>query len=266
MKVICLDLPPARRYHTIASAMAEGIRRCGDKALVVDARRSRTVLPAGDVAVMYGYKRNALLRRYPQWLYADLGYWRRGDAHRICANDWSPHQRMGRNMSHHRFDSLGIHTKPWRTAGTEILIAGSSRKACTDQGLGYMEWEERIAKQLANCGRPLMYRPKPKDPERRRIAGIGYDERPLQESLASAYAVVTHHSNVAVDALLAGVPVHCETGVAAAFSVPLAQIANAPLLAGREQFLSDVAWLEWTTEEIRAGECWRYAREHMLSA
>ena len=58
------------------------------------------------------------------------------------------------------------------------------------------------------------------------IPGSGYDKRPISEALSNAWAWVTHHSNSAVDALLAGVPVHCEIGAAAAMSVPLDQIAK----------------------------------------
>lgn len=261
LSVVCLTSGENASYRLVADAMKQGIKRCGDSAVIAD---HKGALPQADVAVSYGFKRHATLRKFPQFVYADLGYWRRKTAYRVAANDWSAHHKMGRGMPVDRLQALGLDIKPWRQDGREIVIAGSTRKASVDHGLGYMEWETRTARLLTGCGRPVMYRPKPTDPEKRPIPGIGYDERSMKEAMVSAYAVVTHHSNVAIDALVAGVPVHCETGAAAAFSVPIEQIANAPLMSGREQFLADVAWLEWTPDEMRSGACWSYLREHCL--
>jgi hypothetical protein len=88
---------------------------------------------------------------------------------------------------------------------------------------------------------------------------VGYDLRPISEALASARAIVTHHSNVAVEALAAGVPVHCFTGAAAACSVPLDRLCERP--EGREQFLADVAYLQWSLDEMRSGAYWAHIKE-----
>ena len=53
---------------------------------------------------------------------------------------------------------------------------------------------------------------------------------------------------------------HCQTGAATAFSVPLEAMADPPRLDVREQFLADVAWLQWTLDEMRSGECWAHLR------
>lgn len=108
-------------------------------------------------------------------------------------------------------------------------------------------------------GYKVVYRPKPNDKEKRPINGVGYDQRPISEALASAKAIVTHHSNVAVEALAAGVPVHCVTGAAAAFSVPLDRLGDR--LDGREQFLADVSYLQWSLDEMRSGDYWSHVKE-----
>lgn len=104
-----------------------------------------------------------------------------------------------------------------------------------------------------------MYRPKPSDKHRQSIRGVGYDTRPIAEALASAKAVVTHHSNIAVEALAAGVPVHCVTGAGAACSVPLDRLGERP--EGRESFLADVAYLQWSLDEMRSGAYWAHIKE-----
>lgn len=96
------------------------------------------------------------------------------------------------------------------------------------------------------------------------IPGAGYDQRPISEALGNAWAWVTHHSNSAVDALLAGVPAHCEMGAAAALSIPLDQIAEPVLPAGRDQFLADVAWLQWSLDEMRSGAAWAHLKDRGL--
>lgn len=126
--------------------------------------------------------------------------------------------------------------------------------------MGYQEWERAAVQRLQGMGKRVVYRPKPNDLTAQPIPGVILDRRPISEALENCWAWVTHHSNSAVDALLAGVPVHCETGVASHFSVHLDSLADPELRDGREQFLYDVAWLQWTLEEMRSGEAWKHIR------
>lgn len=259
--VACLTSPAQKRYRLIAEAMAAGIARCGDRAKLVSMHGQHE---AADVGVMYGWKRHAKLERYPRFVYADLGYWHRDRYYRLAAGGWGPESYVRAGLPTVRFESLGLQVKPWREEGTGIIVAGATAKAAIEHGLGYTQWERQAIAQLQGCGRPVVYRPKPNDPMAAPLPGAGYDTRPISEALSSAWAWVTHHSNSAVDALLAGIPVHCEIGAAAAMSVPLDQIAAAPLPVGREQFLADVAWLQWTVEEMRSGEAWAHLKERGL--
>ena len=259
--VACLTSAPQKRYRLIAEAMAAGIARCGDHPKVAPMRGPHV---AADVGVMYGWKHHATLQRYPRFVYADLGYWQRDRYYRLAAGGWGPEGYVRAGLPMTRFESLGLQIKPWRREGAEIIVAGSTAKAAIEHGYGYTQWERQTIARLQGCGRPVVYRPKPNDPMAAPIPGSGYDKRPISEALSSAWAWVTHHSNSAVDALLAGVPVHCEIGAAAAMSLPLESIATAPLPAGREQFLADVAWLQWTIEEMRSGEAWAHLKERGL--
>lgn len=255
MIVACLTNTTNRRYKIIAHAMAEGVKACGDVAKI-ELLRAR---PAADVAVMYGWKLNQYLHGYPQFVYADLGFWHRETHYRMTANAWGPEAYVHQGLPHDRMKSFGVQVKPWKAGGDEVLLVGSTRKSATLHGLGYMEWEERTAKRLRDLGHRVIYRPKPNDRDKMPLEGFEYDERPIEESLHRARAVVTHHSNVAVQALVEGVPVHCEIGAGAAFSNPLEDLFERR--PGRTQFLADVAWLQWSVPEMKSGVCWSHMKE-----
>lgn len=261
IKVACLTVPGQKRYRAIAEAMAAGVMRCGDMATL---HNSHYAPMAADVAVMYGWKRHRLFESYPKFIYADLGYWKRDQYYRLGVGSWSPEGYVSANLPRSRFDALGLEIKPWRRDGNEIVIAGCSPKSAAEHGFAYMQWEKRAIRELSALGRPLMYRPKPTDKAAKPIPGVGYDTRPIADAVGSAWAWVTHHSNSAVDALVAGVPVHCVTGAASVMSTPLEQIGAPPLREGREQFLADVAWLQWTLDEMRSGACWAHLKERGL--
>lgn len=259
IQATCLSISRLSRYRRVAHAMSEGIQACGDRSAIREVGQSGP----GTVGISYGWKHRDHLKKFPRFVYADLGFWQRDRYYRITANGWGPESYVRAELPSTRFDALGLTIQPWHS-GKEILIAGSSEKSCTQHGFRYMEWEAKTAKALIGCGYEVVYRPKPNDPHARPLPGCRYDRRPLDEALKSAHALVTHHSNTAIDALLAGVPVHCVTGAAAAFSVPLDQIVRAPRLPGREQFLYDVAWLQWTEAEMRSGELWKHLKERGL--
>lgn len=259
IEVTCLTISRLSRYRKVAAAMHAGIQACGDKSVV----REMGQAPVGTVGISYGWKHHDQLNKFPRFVYADLGFWSRDRYYRITANGWGSESYVRAGLPASRFESLGLTIKPWHD-GEEIIIAGSSEKSARHHGFGYMEWEQMAADALKGCGYRVFYRPKPTDKGARPLPGVHYDARPLAEALASARALVTHHSNTAIDALLAGVPVHCVAGAAAAFSVPLNEISKAPRLEGREQFLWDVAWLQWTEAEMRSGDVWRHLKERGL--
>lgn len=263
MHVACL-LGPKAKTKTVAKAMAAGIARYGDTASVL---RCETAAPGFDCAVMYGWINRAHLRRFPQFVYADLGFWCRDSHYRLSVNGWSPEAYVRAGLPPYRLAAFGVRVLPWHRTGREILIMGATAKSAPEHGYAYMQWEAEAATAALAFGRPVVYRPKPTDPNKQRlpVKGVGYDaDRPVDEALRAAWCVVTHHSNAAIDALIAGVPVHCALGAAAAFSVPMTQIGDPPLLDGREQFLADVAWLNWSVPEMHNGAAWAHLRERKL--
>jgi hypothetical protein len=83
--------------------------------------------------------------------------------------------------------------------------------------------------------------------------------RTLQADLQGAWALVTHMSAAANEALLAGVPVFL-TGRCAATpmeSGPLSMIEQPRLPDGREEWAAGLAAMQWTLDEMRAGMAWK---------
>ncbi len=262
VRAVCLTSPERNRYNRIASAMAAGIGECGDVPYIMPLRSPKMNAPT--VAVCYGWKHRQWYQSYNHYVYADLGYWLRDTHYRIVVDGWSPERYVRANLPHDRLKSFGVEVQPVQCGGDTIVVAGSSAKAAAEHGLGYQQWEKDVIRHLQGFGKRIVYRPKPKDRFASPINGAMLDTQPLEESLSRACFVVTHHSNVAIDALVNGIPVHCVTGAGTAFSIPLEECANPTMPEGREQFLADVAWLNWSLDEMRSGACWRHLKERGL--
>jgi hypothetical protein len=85
---------------------------------------------------------------------------------------------------------------------------------------------------------------------------------PLEEALQGAHALVTHSSNVAIEAACLGTPVFVDPASAAApvGLTDLGQIES-PVYPDREPWLSHLAYNQFTFEEIGDGRAWRMLME-----
>ena len=115
-----------------------------------------------------------------------------------------------------------------------------------------------IARAQAD-GRRVLYRPKKADgrvPSGVPVSAGGH----IDMALRGASAVVTWHSNVAVDAIRMGIPAICRDGAAASVCGSEWRPDLAPLdEATRRQFLANLAWFQWLPNEAKA--CWRWLLE-----
>lgn len=259
--------------------MADGIAACGDSVHIYPAHGYRQ--PDAEIAVFYGFDAN--LRRVfadyralgRQVVYVDLGYWGRRQGgplagyHKVVVNGRHPtayFQAVRHDAD--RAALLDLEFKPWSRGGNHIIVAGMSAKCAEVEGFAPSEWEKRTVAELRRyTSRPIVYRPKPSWTEARPITGTTFEPSldALPRLLINCHAVVTHHSNVAIDAMLAGVPAFSAEGPATVLcQSDLSQIEHPIRPDGREQLACDLAYAQWTTQEMRSGAAWRHLKQEGL--
>jgi hypothetical protein len=144
--------------------------------------------------------------------------------------------------------------QPWRGhAGEYVLIAAQVPNDASLRGMDNERWCRGVQLFLEGRGIEARIRWHPASP-RGRMA----PPRPLAEDLAGARWLVTYNSNSAVDAVLAGVPaVTCDMG-SVAWDVTGHEPAHAPPMPDRTQWAHDIAYAQWSLDEIRNGEAWAH--------
>jgi hypothetical protein len=277
--VIVYFAPLNERSVLVARAMHEGIGLSDPTVQLMSAVRYRG-RPEADVAVFYGLASGLgrILRDYRaagrKAVYIDLGYWHRKNRtrfdgfHKLVINGRHPTDYFqARAHPHDRLAKLGVDIAPRRAEGRQIIVAGMSAKAAAVEGLRPQQWEQATINRLRQLSpRPIVYRPKPNWLGSSPIPGSIYEKgTSLEAALRGAHAVVTHHSNVAVDAILAGIPAICPEGVAAPMSgKTLEEIETPPMPDGRAQWAADIAYCQWTIAEMQNGLAWRHLIEEGL--
>jgi hypothetical protein len=272
----------SRRANIVGGAVAAGLRHHGITAEIVDELAYSG--PVADVAVFYGLAGNLkrLQREYVAagltTVFIDLGYWGRDEqggvagSHRVVVN--ALHATSYFQRQRHpaeRFKRFRITTRPFKRCGGQVLLCGMSAKAAWVYDLAPEEWERGAVDELrAGTSRLIKYRPKPSWKDARPIQGATWD-RPavpdIGEVLGKSWACVTHHSNAALDALIAGVPVFCSEGLArplASTDLSRIETPNYPDEADRDQLLFDAAYTQYTIAEIADGTMWRYLKDEAL--
>lgn len=216
---------------------------------------SATYRGAGDLLMMYG---NGHPVRRKWWLQHrqsgrpcvawDLGYWDKDQgAMRMTVNDDHTH-RLIRSEPGARWDARGVELRDDAGDGPALVI-GLGDKSCKALGIRPGSWERAAIDRLRGEGRQVAFRPKKPG---RVMPGVPSATGTIEEALAGKSFVVCRHSNVAVDACIAGVPVRCEDGAALA----LYRHGERPSKERRLEFLRSLAWWNWKPSE--AQEAWNY--------
>lgn len=272
------------RSDVVLAAWTKGLARFGLTLPVKPEHRYAGV--EADVAIMYGLWGNnrQALKDYAAAgrtaVLVDLGYWGRLDGgklfgfHRLSVNATHPTAYVQR-VKHpaDRWAYFNRVVKPPRPAmqrGQAILLCGMSSKAAWVYGLGAEEWEKAAVKCLrVHSDREICYRPKPSWKEAEPIAGTtwAFDKGPLERALETSWAVVTHHGNASLDALLEGVPALCADGPASLLcsqGFEAIEVPRQPDAVDVEQLCRDVAYTQYKVDEIAEGKAWRYLLEEGL--
>ena len=181
----------------------------------------------------------------------DLAYWSRDRKVRVSFD--GPHPQayvMLKSWPRSRFASDPVHVDNlWNPRGP-VVVAGIGEKATVQYGAAVVKsWEAEQARAAEAAGYRVVSRPK------KPIV------TPIETALRGAAAVITYHSNVAVDAIRLGVPAICRDGAAAAVCTSSWPADLHPLPGSwRDGFLSNLAWFQWDLA-TEAKACWRWIEE-----
>ncbi len=144
---------------------------------------------------------------------------------------------------------IHIEMAPWREQGRHIVLGVPGEGFGRAIGLDMPAWTRRARLELQRVTRrPIMVRHKA-------------ETRPLSADLRHAWALVTHSSNVAVDAVRAGVPVFvAATSPAAPVGVVGLGPIERPVMPDRTAWWDSLMCQQFTLDEMADGTAARHLR------
>jgi len=163
-----------------------------------------------------------------------------------------------------RWNKLNITVKPWRETGNHILIIGQTRFGVSTRGLDYNEWLIDTIKQIRSItNRPIVYR---QHPNQKPLPELDIEVRKtnpnIEDDLRNAWCSLTLNSNAAVDSIINGIPVVAIDKLCMTYEISsnhLLDIEN-PKTPNRQQFLNNLAYCQWSIDEIKQGLAWKHLR------
>ena len=176
-----------------------------------------------------------------------------------------------KNSSPDRFNSMGIDIKGWRNQGDHVLVIGQNWNDASLFGISLELWIINTVRMLLkNTDRKIVVRDHPqnkgllKDIVKDKFdytKQVIYDTNiDIKDSLLNAHCTVSYTSGSSIDSALAGVPViTCsEYNFLWPISSHSLEDVENPKLGERDQLFYDLAWTQWSTDEIRSGKPWQH--------
>lgn len=230
-----------------------------------------------EVAVIFGVYKSKVRRSWPRGkvfrqqreqnldvVVLETGYVNRGDGE-------SNHYAAGFNglngradfrnkgMGPERWDALGAQLRPYSRGSNIILCAQVPHDASVGMH-DHRRWLLETSQELQRATRrSIVFRPHPlfKYPQ---LPGCKFSDGPLEKDLENAHCVVTFNSNSAVEALIYGKPVFAFDEGSMVWDVcnkSLEQLEE-PELSDRKQWARDLAYCQWTIQEMSQGLAWKH--------
>lgn len=159
---------------------------------------------------------------------------------------------------------------PWRDGGRYALLIGQvpGDSALYHLPTGFDAWARTMTDALRLRKYAVRYRPHPfvrksRDsfcPHGAEYSGtMGNDQGPsLADDLADAALCVTYNSTSGVEAVLAGIPTVTMDEGAMAWPMTAHDCAAPAVRPDRDAWAHDLAWTQWTLEELASGDVWAH--------
>lgn len=170
---------------------------------------------------------------------------------------------------------LKLRVAPYRRHGEHILVLGQVPADASLRGTDIFAWmRATVAELRRHSDRPIVVRPHPASGRHdleafsralRASDGVTLDHPPkgtLDRALRGCWVVVAYSSSGTVDALLGGVPAIAMNPANIAWPVTdhHLEAVNRPTLHDRTAWLHDLAYTQWSADEMRSGRVWRHLR------
>lgn len=264
----------------LVAALGGGALACGDRLEAVPAQDFRDA-DLADVAVMVGLRAHtrevvdAYRAAGRRTIVLDKGAIRvrnASDYVRVYLDGGSSLAYLMRERRPpDRWEALQIDAaRPRRTSRSHhVLYANNSQKVHDYWRLGSAdELTERTFALMRRMAprRPMVFRPKPRAMDFREVEDVRTSVKPetIEDALENCHVLVTYTSHCSVNAVLAGVPVVAlgPNPAAPIAGKYLEQILDPPVPdeAARDQWLFNMAYAQWTEDELASGEAWEFIR------
>lgn len=250
-----------QRAH--AEPMAAGLARHGLDVSMFD----RGEEPKGDFIVVWGWK----LGLYYAWkgrpvLVMERGYL--GDRMRWTSLGWDGLNGRARfpKAEGDRWERFADLMQPWKRGGEGYaLIVGQVDGDMSLQGVDVHAWYRKTSVKLHYAGWDVRFRQHPVAARRGdSLPNVPFAvpmEGTLEDALEGAALVATFNSNVGVDALLAGRPVHAEDEGSMVFHQASHNLSET--YPDREARFRELSNCQWSIDEIADGSAWEVVRTAM---
>lgn len=156
--------------------------------------------------------------------------------------------------------------REWEMVDGYWLIIGQVLGDTALQHVDFNGWLRQTMGALGRLGADYRFRPHPEAVRRRQefpVPQAIWHGGTLDEAFAGAAAVVTFNSNTGVEAVLAGVPTVTFDEGAMAWPVTSHSLFEPLVMPDRAEWFRDMAWRQWTLDEIASGAAWEVVRTAM---
>lgn len=242
--------------QTICKFVAEGLSVAGIETRMCRARIFNKPTPS----LSYGFLRGVAdcyhecERANVDWWNVDRGFFKANHLngyYRLGYRHLQPLFDPARQFDDSRWKALEISLQPWRLLEQgHILICPPTPALGMFYNLNISKWIEDTIEAL-----PVHLRDQV-------IVRTKADPVPLDAVLAVTRLVITHSSNVALEAIVKGIPAIATTGIVQSWNkLTVADAATLTLDAltrfDRQALVNQAAWAQWTLNEFRRGLPWR---------